>query len=79
MELKGRIADLSAVGEGLLVLHIETNEPVKWHLKAGIERKDIPRMIRAMLKPSILFHTVRVLFYCKKNPKELKDIMDKSV
>jgi hypothetical protein len=79
MELKGRISDLAPVGEGLLVLHIETSEPVEWHLKAGMERKDIPRVIRGMLKPSIILHTVRALIYTKKNPKELKDIMDKSI
>lgn len=79
MELKGRIADLAPVGEGLLVLHIETSEPVKWHLKAAMERKDIPKVIRGMLKPSILFHTLRALFYCKKDPEELEDIMDKSI
>jgi hypothetical protein len=79
MELKGRIADLAPVGEGLLVLHIETHDPVKWHLKAAMERKDIPRVIRGMMKPSILLHIIRALIYCKKNPTELKDIMDKSV
>jgi hypothetical protein len=79
MELKGRIADLAPAGDGLLVLHIHTNEPVQWHLKAGMERKDIPRMIRSMLKPAILFYIIRTLLYTKKNPKELKDIMDRSV
>jgi len=78
-ELKGRMADLSPAGEDLLVYHIETYEPVKWHLKAGMERKDIPRILKGFLKPSILFHTIRVLFYVKKNPKELEDIMDKSI
>jgi len=78
-ELKGRISDLSPVGQDLLVLHISTYEPVEWHLKAAMERKDIPRMIKGMLSPSILFHTIRVLFHCKKTPSELKDIMDKSI
>ena len=79
MELKGRISDLAPVGKGLLVLHIETHDPVKWHLKAGLERRDIPKVIRAMLRPSILFHIIRAIVYAKKNPKELKDIMDKSI
>lgn len=79
MELKGRIAGLSPAGQDLLVLHIDTYEPVEWHLKAAMERKDIPGVIKGMLSPPILFHTIRALFYCKKNPKELKDIMDKSI
>ena len=78
-ELKGRISGLSQVGQDLLVLNIHTYEPVEWDLKAAMERKDIPRVIKGMLRPSILFHTIRALFYCKKNPRELKDIMDKSI
>jgi hypothetical protein len=78
-ELKGNMSDLSPVGEDLLVFHIETYEPVEWHLKAAMERKDVPKILKGILKPSILFHTIRTLFYLKKNPKELEDIMDKSI
>ena len=78
-ELKGRISDMSPVGEDLLVLHIETHDPVEWHLRAAIERKDIPKVLIGMLKPSILFHIIRTFFYTKKNPRELEDIMDKSI
>jgi hypothetical protein len=78
-ELKGRIADMAPVGEDLLVLHIDTYEPVQWHLKAAMERKDIPRVVRGMLRPSILFRVIRALLYTKKDPKEIKDIMDKSI
>ncbi|HJX13954.1 MAG: hypothetical protein A2Z29_10360 [Chloroflexi bacterium RBG_16_56_11] len=78
-ELKGRIAGLAPVGEDLLVLHIHTHSPVEWNLKAAMQRKDIPKVIRGMLKPAIFFHMVRTMFYLKKNPKELEDIMDKSI
>ena len=78
-ELKGRISDLSPAGEDLLVLHISTHDPVEWYLKAAMQRKDIPKVVKGMLKPSILFHIIRTLFYMKKNPKELDDIMDKSI
>ena len=78
-ELKGRIADMSPVGEDLLVLHIKTHDPVEWHLRAALERKDIPKVLIWMLKPTILFHIIRTLFYIKKNPRELEDIMDKSI
>ena len=79
MELKGRISNLAPVDGGLLVLHIQTSEPVEWHLKAGMERKDVPRMVKGMLKPSVLFHIVRALLYTKKHPREPEDIMDKSI
>jgi len=78
-ELKGRISDMSPVGEDLVVLHIETHDPVEWHLRAAMERKDIPKVLIGMLKPSILFHIIRTFFYTKKNPRELEDIMDKSI
>ena len=78
-ELKGRMVDLSPVGEDLLVFHVKTHEPVEWHLRAALERKDIPKILKGILKPSVFSHLIRTLFYVKKNPKELEDIMDKSI
>jgi hypothetical protein len=79
MELKGRISGLSPEGQDLLVLHINTHEPVEWHLKAAMERKDIPGIVKGILKPAIFFHILRTVFYLKKNPKEIKDVMDQSI
>jgi hypothetical protein len=78
-ELKGKIADFAPAGKDLLILHIQTYEPVEWHLKAAMERKDIPKVVKGMLKPSIIFHIIKTIFTLKKNPKELEDIMDKSI
>ena len=78
-ELKGTMEDLSPADKDLLVLHIKTYEPVKWDLKAALEPKDIPVMIKGMLKPSILLYILRTLIYLKKEPKEPVDIMDKSI
>lgn len=78
-ELKGSIAGLSPEGQDLLVLHINTTEPVQWHLKAAMERKDVLGLIKGILQPAVLFHILRTLLYIKKNPREIKDIMDKSV
>ena len=75
-ELKGRMSDLSPVGEDLLVLHIKTYEPVEWRMKAGLERKDVPKIVKGLLKPSIFFHTIRTLFFLKKNSKEPEDLLD---
>jgi len=73
------MSDFSPAGEDLLVYKIQVYDPVKWELKAGMEHKDIPEILKAMLRPSVLFHTIRTLFYLKKNPKEINDIMDKSL
>ena len=78
-ELKGNMESLAPVGADLLVYTIQTYDPVEWHLRAAMERKDIPKVLMGMLKPSVLFHVVRTLFYLKKNPKEIEDIMDKSI
>ena len=78
-ELKGKLAGLTPVGEDLLVLHIKTTDPVEWDLKAALERKDIPNMLKGMLKPAVLFYILRTLIYIKKNPKEPVDIMDRSI
>ena len=78
-ELKGQMSSLSLMGQDLLVYDIQTYEPVKWHLRAGMERKDIPKILKGMLHPSVLFHVIRTLFYLKKNPNEPENIMDKSI
>jgi len=78
-ELKGRMASLSPAGPDLLVLNIQTYEPVKWHLRAGVERKDVACIIKGILKPPVFFHIIRTLFYIKKKPKEIDNIMDESV
>jgi len=69
-ELKGDVTGLHPVGEDLLVLDIQTTEPVKWHLRAGLEFHDIPQILKAFLKPSILLFTIRAFFYLQKNPRE---------
>lgn len=78
-ELKGRIASLAPIDNNLMVLHIKTYSPVEWHLKAGLESKDVPKVVKSFFKPAILFHIIRIMFYIKKNPRELTDIMDKTI
>ena len=78
-ELKGTIEDLAPAGKDLLVLHIKTYDPVEWHLKAALEARDIPHMVKGILKPNILIYLIRTLLYLKKDPKEPVDIMDKSI
>jgi len=74
-ELKGNIADLSPVGGDLLVMRIDTYEPVQWHLRAGIQFSDISTILKAMLKPSVLSLVIRAIFKLQENPQEPEDIM----
>ena len=69
-ELIGHMSDLSPMGDDLLVFHIQTTEPVKWHLRAGMQFSDIPAILKGMLKPSILFLVLRSLLYLKASPKK---------
>jgi hypothetical protein len=78
-ELKGRIDYMAPIDKGLMVMHINTYSPVKWHLKAGMEPRDVTPVVKGIIKPSILLHIIRVMFYIKRNPKEITDIMDKSI
>lgn len=74
-ELKGNMTDLSPVGEDLLVMRIDTYEPVQWHLRAGIQFSDIPTILKAMLKPSVFSLVIRAVFKLKEIPQEPEDIM----
>jgi hypothetical protein len=78
-ELKGTMEDLTPAGKDLLVLHIKTHDPVEWDLKAALEPRDIPNMVKGILKPTVLIYILRTLIYLKKEPKEPVDIMDKSI
>ena len=72
-ELKGYMSDLSPTGEDLLVFHIQTTEPVQWHLRAGMQFHDIPKILKGILKPSVLFFIIQTIFYLKNNPREPED------
>lgn len=78
-ELRGEMIDVSPVGKDLLVLQIQTREPVKWEMKAGVERQDIAKILKEFLKPSILFFALRCLIYLRKAPSEPEDLMGKSI
>jgi len=78
-ELKGHMAGFATAGADLLVLQIDTSEPVQWHLRAAVERRDIPVVVKGLVKPSVLFLMIRAFFYVKKNPTEVEDLMDKSI
>jgi len=73
-ELIGRMSDLSPAGKDLLVFHIETTDPVKWHLRAGMQFNDIPDILKGMLlNLPVLLLTIRTIFSLKNNPKEPED------
>ena len=40
---------MSPSGDDLLAHQIQTHEPVEWRMKAGLERKDVPKIVMGLL------------------------------
>lgn len=78
-ELRGRMTDLTPTDRNQLVFTMDTYEPVQWCLKASIQREEVIVLLKSLLDPLTLLHIIRAIFYLKKNPNELEDIMDKSI
>ena len=65
--LSAHLKDLQPL-EDLLILHLETVKPEGWHLRAALQLKDIPLLIKGFLKPSIILFIMRSLTIPKKKP-----------
>ncbi|MFC2019828.1 hypothetical protein ACFLU4_07800 [Chloroflexota bacterium] len=52
-ELEATPKSLEAAG-GLLILHVQTTSPVRWHIRAGIQRKDLLKIIKMVFSLSLL-------------------------
>ncbi len=48
--------------EGMLLMNIHTTKPVIWHIRAGIQRKDIFKLIRALLSFRVIKHILGMMF-----------------
>ncbi len=44
-ELQAEPVRLEPVND-LLILHVKTTSPVRWHIRAGLQRKDVFKLIR---------------------------------
>ena len=52
-ELKAKVSGLVRQGD-YLILQVETLEPVRWKIRAGMSLPDMWAVIKALLKPSNL-------------------------
>ena len=50
-ELVGEISDITKEG-GYLVLHMNTTEPVRWHVRSAMNSREMLKIFWLMLKPS---------------------------
>ena len=69
-ELKGEPTSLEPVGH-LLILHVQTTDPVRWHIRAGIQRRDVFKLIRLFFSFKVVKYFFSLLIM--KNPKEPTD------
>jgi len=67
-ELRGDIASLEA-RSGLLILHVQTTSPMKWHIRAGMQRKDVFKLVRSIFCLSVMKYMVG-LANNREEPKE---------
>ena len=52
-ELVAKVADIKRQG-GYLILHVDTIEPVRWRIRAGLSLRDMGTVLKCLLKFSIL-------------------------
>ena len=59
-ELEADVASLE-LKEGMLLLNIQTTKPVIWHIRAGIQRKDIFKMMKEVLSFRVIKHVLGMM------------------
>ena len=64
-ELVAQIADVSRQGD-YLILHVDTLEPVRWRIRAGLNLRDFRMLIKAVLKLSVITFLVVPTHWFKK-------------
>ena len=64
-ELVAQIADVTRQGD-YLILHVDTLEPVRWRIRAGLNLRDFRMLIKAILKLSIITFLVIPTRWFKK-------------
>ncbi|MGD9076384.1 MAG: hypothetical protein PVJ69_14300, partial [Desulfobacteraceae bacterium] len=48
---------------GYLVLHMNTTEPVRWHVRSAMNSREMLKIFWLMLKPSRMFYMLTRLFH----------------
>ena len=67
-ELVGDIAGVTMIGS-ILVLNVHTTSPVRWHVRAAIQRKDILKLAKAIFSFALLKYLFCTLIKSSKEPE----------
>jgi len=70
-ELEAEPIGLEPSGD-LLIFHIQTTSPVRWQIRAGIQRKDMFKLIRFASSPKVVKYFL-LGFIRRGNQKEPED------
>ncbi|UCD28976.1 MAG: hypothetical protein JSV03_00390 [Planctomycetota bacterium] len=68
-ELRGDISSLEP-HEGLLILNVQTTSPVQWHVRAGMQRKDILKLLTSVFNFKVIKFLVGITIGKPKEPSE---------
>ena len=66
-ELEAEPTSLEPVND-LLILHVQTTSPVRWHIRAGLQRRDVRHLIKLLFTPKFMKYMLG--FGKKDNLKE---------
>ena len=53
----------------LLILHVQTTQPVRWHIRAGLQRTDMFKLMRLVISPKFISYFL-LGFVRRRNLKE---------
>jgi len=59
-ELKAHISSIERVDDSIL-FKVKTTEPVRWEVRNVFQQKDIPKLIRLLLKPANIAFMIKAL------------------
>jgi len=68
-ELRGDVSSLEP-REGLLILHVQTTSPVQWHVRAGMQRKDMMKLMKSMFSFKIIKYLLGITTNKHAEPPE---------
>ncbi len=71
-ELEGHFENIELDGD-LLIMHVQTTKPVKWHLRSGIQRRDRLAVLKMLLKLNIKLIPYLWRWKSHDPPREPKD------
>ncbi|MFC2067636.1 hypothetical protein ACFLTP_01270 [Chloroflexota bacterium] len=54
-ELEAQPTGLETVSD-LLILHVKTTKPVRWHIRAAIQRGDLLKLLRLAFTPKVIIY-----------------------